>query len=93
MKLDVFVYIPSKSVRDLVYTILAKKGWHWYGTSDPYGFDPDLPFYLYMIKEANVITGDGYHLSWSGNRYTNNGGYTEIGINELLEEDHGTDQT
>ena len=87
MKLDVFVYIPSVKVKELVYGILAKGGWHWYGTSTPYGFDPDLPFYLYMTK------GDDHHLSWNRSWYTEDGRYTEIGINELLEEDHGTDQT
>ena len=85
MKLDVFIYIPSVKVKELVYDILAKKGWHWYGTSDPYGFDPGLPFFLYMVKK------DGFNLSWNKTWYTEDGRYTEIGINELLEEDHGTD--
>ena len=85
MKLDVFVYIPSESVKELVYAILAKKGWRWYGTSDPYGYNPDLPFYLYMIKR------DDHKLSWNRSRYSGDGRFTEIGINELLEEDHGTD--
>lgn len=90
MKLDVFVYIPSESVRELVYAILAKKGWHWYGTSSPYGFDPGVPFYLYMTK------GDNHHLSWNKTWYTDDGRYTQIEINEFIsewEEDHGTDQT
>lgn len=89
MKLNVFVYIPSKSVREVVYDILAKKGWRWYHTSDPYGFDPGLPFYLYMPKKNNQ------HLSWCSEPYFDGGGYTQIEINEFIsewEEDNGTDQ-
>lgn len=90
MKLDVFVYIPSESARDLVYAILAKKGWHWYCTPTPYAFDPGLPFYLYMPEK------DDRCLSWCQTPYTDDGRYTQIEINEFVEgweEDHGTDQT
>lgn len=73
-----FVYIPSEEVKEMIYAILAKKGWR---TS----FHPSAPFYLYAPDER-----DDDRLGWDRTPYTDGGRYTEIGINELLEEDHGT---
>ena len=73
MKYREFVYIPSEMVRENICAILAKKGWR-------FNFHPPIPFYLY----APEMIGDD-HLGWDTTPYTDDGRYTQIGINEVIE--------
>lgn len=73
MKYREFVYIPSEMVRENICAILAKKGWR-------FNFHPPIPFYLYAPERI----GDD-HLGWDTTPYTDDGRYTQIGINEVIE--------
>lgn len=73
MKYREFVYIPSEEVKEMICAILAKKGWR-------YNFHAPIPFYLY----APEMKGDD-RLGWDTEPFTDDGRYTQIGINEVIE--------